>query len=80
MLGELIGYLLEALDGDEHRRVAQRLESDREARRQLECLRRLLVPLEACGKNIEAPAGLAVRTCVLMLQARGCGDEEEMGG
>ncbi|HEV3006020.1 MAG TPA: hypothetical protein VGX78_16245 [Pirellulales bacterium] len=80
MLDELIGYLLEALDVDERHRLAERLEFDREARRQLESLRPLLHPLEACRTEIDAPAGLAVRTCVLVLQAKGCGDEEGIRG
>jgi len=68
MLDELLGYLLRAVDDDEHRRVAQRLEADREARRQLESLRLLLSPLETCRGDLEAPSGLAVRTCLLVLE------------
>jgi hypothetical protein len=68
VLDELLGYLLRAVDDDEHRRVAQRLDADREARRQLESLRLLLTPLEAFRVELEAPPGLAVRTCLLVLE------------
>ena len=69
MLDELLGYLLWAVDDEEHRRVAQRVEANRETRgRQLESLRDLLAPLEACRGDIEAPPGLAVRTCVFVLE------------
>lgn len=43
---DLLGYLLGALEPHEMRRVAQRLQDDPEARRQLEQIERSLRPLE----------------------------------
>jgi hypothetical protein len=41
----LVGYLLDALEPDDHRRVEDNLRVSPEARRRLDALRRLLRPL-----------------------------------
>jgi hypothetical protein len=63
---ELLGYLLHALDADEHRRVSEHVVSDGEALRRLELLRRILVPLKAYEGDFEAPTGLSACTCALV--------------
>lgn len=66
MCDELLGYLLGGLESEEHEKVKQVLESDSEARRKLETLRRTLEPLEADFGHVEKPSGLAGRTCRLV--------------
>jgi len=63
MQNELIGYLLGALDAAEQEAVDRHLESNVDARQQLEVLRRCLLILESGFANCEIPAGLAARTC-----------------
>jgi prepilin-type processing-associated H-X9-DG protein len=58
----LLGYLLNALDPDEHRAVEAYLEANPAAREQLEGLRRGLEPLALDLDSPEPPPGLAVRT------------------
>lgn len=58
----LIGYLMNALDPDEHRRTELYLRDNAEARNRLEKLRSALEPL-ACDRDQPAPpAGLVERT------------------
>jgi len=64
MQNELIGYLLGALDVAEHDAVDQHLQSNAEARCQLEILRRCLLPLAIAYEDCEIPGGLAERTCL----------------
>jgi len=52
---DLIGYLLGALEPHEMRRVAQWLEEDPEARRELEAIERSLRPLEESYEPAEPP-------------------------
>ncbi|RLS78438.1 MAG: hypothetical protein DWI03_04080 [Planctomycetota bacterium] len=62
---ELVGYLLEALDDAESRRVETALVDPDQGpglRRQLEILRRAIRPLERDRRPAPAPAGLAART------------------
>jgi hypothetical protein len=63
MQDKLLGYLLGALEIDETLLVEQSLAQDAEARSQLEILRLALSPLETVRCDVEAPAGLAIRTC-----------------
>ena len=58
----LIGYLLNALDPDEHRRTEEYLRGNAEARRKLELLRSALAPLAADAGQPDSPAGLVERT------------------
>lgn len=64
MQEELLGYLFQALDEEESRRVEEVLRANREAVSMLEVLRRGLVPLKLASNSLPAPAGLAVRTCI----------------
>jgi prepilin-type processing-associated H-X9-DG protein len=59
---DLVGYLLNALEPEEERRVEAHLEARPEARVRLEALRRALAPLRADADEFEPPAGLAERT------------------
>jgi hypothetical protein len=58
----LIGYLLHALEPEQHRQVEAYLESSPEARRRLELLRGALAPLEADRDDLAPPPGLVIRT------------------
>lgn len=64
----LVGYLLNALEPDEHRQVERYLEERPEARRHLELLRHALQPLALDRDLVEPPADLASRT---VARARG---------
>ena len=62
---ELVGYLFQALDDAESRRVETALVDPEQGpglRRQLEVLRRAIRPLERDRDPVPAPAGLAART------------------
>src|SRR5262245_13355380 len=59
---QLIGYLLNALDPDDHRRTEQYLADNADARRQLDVLRRALSPLECDRAQPMPPPGLVERT------------------
>lgn len=59
---QLIGYLLNALDPDDHRRTEQYLAENAEARLQLDVLRRALAPLECDRAQPMPPPGLVERT------------------
>jgi prepilin-type processing-associated H-X9-DG protein len=58
----LVGYLLNALDADEHRAVEAHLEASPAARERLDALRHALEPLAADRADIEPPPDLARRT------------------
>jgi hypothetical protein len=58
----LIGYLLNALDADEQRRIEEYLRDNAGARRKLEILRAALSPLATDSAAPEPPAGLVERT------------------
>ncbi len=62
MKDNLVGYLLNSLDDEEHQAVEAYVTLDPEAKRDLELLRRGLTPLAADAGDIEPPPGLAVRT------------------
>ena len=59
----LVGYVLNALDGEERECIERILEGDANACRLLDALRHCLLPLQGDCENCEAPQGLAVRTC-----------------
>lgn len=68
MREELLGYLLGALEPDEHRAIETQLRDCPELRDELETLRATLLPLEASAGTqspelCEPPPGLAERTC-----------------
>jgi prepilin-type processing-associated H-X9-DG protein len=58
----LVGYLLNALDPDTHRKVENYLRDHPECQGKVELLRHALSPLQADAEEIEPPQGLAVRT------------------
>ncbi|NLF71564.1 MAG: hypothetical protein GX575_21230 [Candidatus Anammoximicrobium sp.] len=66
MREDLLGYLLNALDEAERRRVFESLQKDPQLRQELESLRRDLRPLDATNRDYEPPAGLAELTCELV--------------
>ncbi len=61
--GQLLGYLIGALEDTEHRRIEAQLERDPAMRNELSRLREGLRPLEAARRTFPAPLGLAARTC-----------------
>lgn len=58
----LIGYALNALEADDHRRTEEYLRDHPEAKRKLELVRAALKPLEADRETINPPTGLVDRT------------------
>jgi anti-sigma-K factor RskA len=62
MRNELLGYLLDALEKDEHERVDGQLRTDHQLRGEMELLRTGLTPLDADAGHLEPPPGLARRT------------------
>jgi hypothetical protein len=62
MQPDLVGYLWQCLDADEHRRVSEQLDADPKLRDDLAALRERLAPLESDREPEPAPAGLAVDT------------------
>ncbi len=70
MQTELLGYLLNALDEEETRRVKQLLAADETARQQLEVLRYSLLPLGSSKSLDEPPTDLAARTCIFISETR----------
>ncbi len=63
---QLLGYVLGALDEDEHRHVDARLRREADLRRNLESVRRSLRPLQSMRRAYEPPEGLAGRTCQMV--------------
>src|SRR5438105_304573 len=59
---DLVGYLLNILDPDEHRRTESALRDDPAARRRLDRLRASFAPLESIRDVGPTPVGLAERT------------------
>lgn len=64
----LLGFLLGALDDDEHRQVEQSLHADPRLRAELDHLKRSLEPLELDREHHEPPPGLARRTCCRVVE------------
>ena len=62
MQPDLVGYLWQCLDADEHRRVSEQLDADPKLRDDLAALRERLAPLESDREPEPAPAGLAFDT------------------
>jgi hypothetical protein len=60
---QLLGYLLDALEDDERQQLHNDLARDPQLRQQLESLRAVLGPMEPGREPLEAPPGLARRTC-----------------
>ncbi len=68
MRDQLIGYLLDALDPQEHEQVKAQLSRDDRLKHELEVLARSLLPLGGEPVPFEPPAGLADRTCDFVAQ------------
>jgi hypothetical protein len=66
MREDLLGYLLDALDDQQRRRVAEALRRDPRLRRELEQLRQTLEELRPADADIQPPADLADQTCDLI--------------
>jgi hypothetical protein len=79
MRDELLGYVLRALDRDEHQRVEEYLREQPAAQRALEALRSGLAPLAADNDPLSPPSGLAQRTCRLVAARRGMSECTEIG-
>ncbi len=62
MNDDLVGFLLNSLEPEQHREVEAYLAATPDARERLETLRRTLEPLEADRAEPEPPPGLVVRT------------------
>lgn len=67
---DLVGYLLNALEPAEQRRVEAYVEADPQAQQHLQLLERAFEPLAADRDGLEPPAGLAVRTLALIAEHR----------
>lgn len=63
MREQLIGYLLSALEPDEHQSIEAQLIRDPQLKRELDLLSRSLHPLACDREHYHAPLGLAHRTC-----------------
>ena len=73
MQEDILGYLLDSLEPDEQEAIERRIEQDAEFAREVERMRRTLLPL-AEDDRIDAPSDLADRTCSLtryVVQASG---------
>jgi len=63
MRQNLFGYLLDALEAEEHEQVEAGLQADERLRQDMELLRRGLSPLAYDKDSLEVPDGLADRVC-----------------
>jgi anti-sigma-K factor RskA len=70
MQDKLLGYLLGALEAEEIAVVEKTIASQRELHGQLDQLRLVLAPLEPLRQEVDAPSGLAVRTCQRIREIR----------
>ena len=70
MVDQFVGYLLGALDPEETLRIEQTIAADGTARRHLDLLRLALLPLDGVCQHVDAPMGLAGRTCQKIRQLR----------
>ena len=68
MQENLVGYLMNALEADEHEQVDKYLEANPEARQQLDTLKRAIEPLEADKDSIDPPPLLAFQALALIAE------------
>ncbi len=68
MRDQLIGYLLDALEPHERQQLEERLEQDPDLQRELELFSESVEPLYVADGPIPLPAGLADRTCRMVLE------------
>jgi hypothetical protein len=66
MREDLLGYLLDALDDRERRRVIEALRRDPRLRSELDALRRSLDLLDSANGEVQPPEGLADQACDLV--------------
>lgn len=69
MWEDFVGYLIGALEAEEHDACTRALQADVELQRMIEQLRCALLPLELCQELIETPADLATRTWVVIQES-----------
>lgn len=62
MQDDLVGFLVGALDAEEHANIERKLEQDAELQRQLQRVAKKLEPLSLASVPVEPPVGLADRT------------------
>lgn len=67
---QLLGYLIGALDEDEHQQVEEQLRSSHDMRRVLDQLKAGLEPLSWDREHLPTPANLAARTCAFVENRR----------
>lgn len=68
---QLLGYVLGSLDEDEHRHIDARLRREPDLRQNLKTVRSALQPFQSMRRVYEPPAGLAARTCRMVIAQRG---------
>src|SRR5262245_20423350 len=66
----LVGYILESLDPETHRRVEAELRTNAQVRNRLDLLRRALEPLAADAADVPPPPDLWVRTLARIARDR----------
>ncbi len=69
MREQLLGFLIGALESDEHHQVEARLKSDSTLQHELELIHESLEPLRAGEGDLPPPPGLAQRTCQAIRQS-----------
>jgi hypothetical protein len=72
MQDKLLEYVIGLLDGEEAASVNEILAGDAGLQSELHLLRLGLAPLEPLRQDVDAPQGLAVRTCVRIREIRQC--------
>jgi hypothetical protein len=71
MREQLLGYLLGALEPEEHEALATRLKREPDLRHELDLLRKSLQPLDADDEEPEPPRDLSAKTCEYVMARRG---------
>lgn len=70
MRHELVGYIVGALDEEDHQDLETHLASNEQLRRELHLMRRAVEPLDADRQHVESPPALARRTCEYVASCR----------
>lgn len=71
MRDDLIGFVLGALDADEHEQIRRKVEQDGQLQQQVQQVQQCLQPLAGLRCDYDPPAGLAARTCDHLLALSG---------
>jgi hypothetical protein len=72
MQDKLLEYAIGLLDGEDATVIDAALAADMELQNQLDLIRLALAPLEVLRRELDAPHGLAVRTCVRIREIPQC--------